>query len=98
MSRMGTQATAARRPAATGLLQLSIMSILSLIIEQISERDIFEFVLLSRSVWFRYEAKRSGTASHNHIKKLCDFQTEVVVLIHYCYVLIDVRYSTFDEE
>ena len=68
MFRMGTQATAARRPAATGLLQLLIMSIHSLIIEQISERDIFEFVLLSRSVWFRYEAKRSGTASHNHIK------------------------------
>ena len=48
---MGTQATAARRPAATGSLQLSIMSIHSLIIEQISERDIFEFVLLSRSVY-----------------------------------------------
>ena len=74
MSRIGTQATAARRPAATGLLQLSIMSTHSFIKEQISERDIFEFVLLSRSVWFRYEAKRSGTASHNHIKNYAIFE------------------------
>ena len=69
MSRMGTQAKAARRPAATGLLQLSTMLTYFYIIKLINKnnrRNIFKFVLPPRSVWFRYEAKWSGTVSHNY--------------------------------
>ena len=60
MSCMETQATAARRPTATGLLQLFIILTHSYITEQINKdngKDIFESVLPSRSVWFRYEEK-----------------------------------------